>query len=81
MYKYLILFLITVFSCSTLFESFKEESNKDIDENTINNYSEKEELNIFNDNKMNNKEKESPLEDFLKTLKNLHLKYLLMVYL
>ena len=57
MYKYLILFLITVFSCSTLFESFKEESNKDFDENAINNYSEKEELNIFNDNKMNNKEK------------------------
>ena len=40
MTKYLILFLITVFSCSTIFESFKEESNKDIDENTINNYSE-----------------------------------------
>ena len=48
------------FSCSTLFESFKDngwESNKDFDENAINNYSEKEELNIFNDNKMNNKER------------------------
>ena len=67
MYKYLILFLITVFSCSTLFESFKEESNKDFDENAINNYSEKEELNIFNDNKMNNKERvKIPLEDFFK---------------
>ncbi len=35
MYKYLILFLITAFSCSTLFESFKEESNKDFDENQL----------------------------------------------
>ena len=67
MTKYLILFLITVFSCSTIFESFNEQSNKDIDEFTFNNYSETKELNIFNDNKMNNKERvKIPLEDFFK---------------